>query len=229
VLSSGCISEEFDVKAIAVPVAELLAEVDECFVPSTDGDGVDALGHKENLGGRDLVVKLVGEFSEFSDVLSGGDDELKLEGVVVGPFVECVEVNASGVVALDPVVGDFSRLWGGVGKFRTNGGEIAGDAFGWNRAGGLDGYVVAVRFELGEEIGHAFGDHGFTSRHDDVPGTMLVHFNDNILNGHVGASRIPGCVFGVAPSTTEIASRRANKDGGHAGEFALALYREKYF
>ena len=222
---AGGVAKEFNMKAVAVAVTVLLAEVDEGVVASADDAGFDSLGHEEDLGGGNGDVEFTGKFGQFVHVPGGGHDEFELEGVVCDPGIEDVEVEAGFVVAPGPGVAEFFRIGGGVGQFGTQGGEVAGDSFRSDGACSFDGNVLTVGLEQGQELGEFLSDHGFASGHHHVTGPELHDPGSDIFHGHLGSGRVPGCVFGVAPGAAEVASGGADEDRGHPGEFTFALDR----
>lgn len=56
----------------------------------------------------------------------------------------------------------------GVRKFGADGGQVAGDAVGWNSASGFDGDMFTLFFQGSGQFGEVRSNHGFSSREDNV-------------------------------------------------------------
>ena len=56
---------------------------------------------------------------------------------------------------------------------------------------------------------------------------MFEHFGENLAHGHFRALRLPRGIHGIAPIAAEVATGRADENGGDAGKFPFALDRIK--
>lgn len=212
---------------VAVAVAAAFADVHEGSGPSPDHVGGDALGHEEDLVGRNVPVDPAEEVLDLFEVTGRGDDELELEGVGIDPGPNHLGLEAEGVVLIDPAGGNLAGERDGVGQFRAERSQIAGYPIRRNGGGGLDGEVLAGRTEGRHEFVNALGHQGLSPGDDGVMSAMREHFRDDLVDRPVLPLGLPGGVFGVAPTAPQIAAGGADKDRRDAGQLPLALDRIK--
>ncbi len=146
----------------------LLASVDEPVPAGPKRFDGNTLWHEENLASRDRSIKKNQQLRNFHQLLHIRNHEFQLKWIGVDPLAKDFGLEPGLFVTLNP--SGAGELWGGrgIGQFRADRCQIAGNSLRGNGARGLDGDVFAGMFEACSQFVDALGDHRFAAGEDDM-------------------------------------------------------------